>query len=136
METPHFTKTEAYNRPNLCQKNMNSHLDADISPLKAELQKLNDSIWTLASKCQGDSRALLSLLRTLELLHREVREKLFEISLPDTRHSLYQLLKDMEETGGWPYIERMKLQELLSRLQQDIEIPDRLEQIETAPPES
>jgi hypothetical protein len=98
---------------------MSSHQNSDISQLQAELQKIQDTIWALANQSQGDSYALLSLLRTLEYLHREVREKLFQLSLPDNRHSLYQLLKDMEETGGWPYIERMRLQDFLIFLQEE-----------------
>jgi hypothetical protein len=41
---------------------------------------------------------------------------LFEPSLPDTRNALYQLVRDIEESGGWPYIERMKLQAVLQHL--------------------
>jgi hypothetical protein len=41
---------------------------------------------------------------------------MFEPSLPNTRKDLYGLLRDIEETGGWPYIERMKLQMLMEKL--------------------
>ena len=54
------------------------------------------------------------LLRTLEDLHRRIQEQIFQPSLPDTRKNLYDLLREIEETGGWPYIERMKLQALLA----------------------
>lgn len=47
------------------------------------------------------------------MLHREIRVDMFEPILPNTRKDLYSLLKDIEESGGWPYIERMKLQALL-----------------------
>ncbi|MGK7872722.1 MAG: hypothetical protein AB4426_05235 [Xenococcaceae cyanobacterium] len=96
---------------------MNSNQDLDSSQLDAELQEISANVWALAKKCPGDSRVLLSLLRTLELLHREIREEMFQPSLPDTRKALYQFLKEIEETGGWPYIERMKLQAFLSNLQ-------------------
>jgi hypothetical protein len=59
----------------------------------------------------------LALLRTLESLHQEIRESVFQASLPDSRQALYALLKDMEATGGWPYIHRMKLQSFLEKLQ-------------------
>ena len=68
---------------------------------------------TLASDCKGNTYDLLSLLRILETLHRQIRSDLFEPSLPDTRKDLYEVLKDIEETGGWPYIGRMKLQKFL-----------------------
>ncbi|MGH2413176.1 MAG: hypothetical protein ACRDEA_05710, partial [Microcystaceae cyanobacterium] len=71
--------------------------------------------------------SLLSVLRTLEHLHREIQEKLFEPSLPDTRNALYQLLREIEETGGWPYIERMKLQVLLSHLSTEVARPEQSE---------
>ncbi|MEA5532412.1 hypothetical protein VB691_00140 [Crocosphaera sp. XPORK-15E] len=68
---------------------------------------------TVAEQCDGDSQALLDLLRTLETLHREIRSNLFEPSLPNTRNALYEFLKEIDESGGWPYIERMKLQAFL-----------------------
>ncbi|TBR60371.1 hypothetical protein B4U84_05725 [Westiellopsis prolifica IICB1] len=69
-----------------------------------------------AKKCQGDSLALLALLRLLEGLHQEIRDSLFLESLPSNRQALYSLLKNIEEEGGWPYISRMKLQSLLENL--------------------
>lgn len=92
---------------------MNSDKDLDTSQLQAELHEISAAVWVLAKECQGDSWALLSLLRTLEHLHREIREEIFQASLPDNRQQLYKLLKDIEEMGGWPYIERMKLRALL-----------------------
>lgn len=74
-------------------------------------------IWETAQAHQGDCLALLMLLRSLERLHWQIREKLFHPALPDTRNELYQLLRDIEEKGGWPYIERMKLRSLLMQLE-------------------
>ena len=74
-------------------------------------------IWETAQAHQGDCLALLMLLRILERLHWQIREKLFHPALPDTRNELYQLLRDIEEKGGWPYIERMKLRSLLMQLE-------------------
>lgn len=84
--------------------------------LTGRLQELTLQLRAVAEQCQGDSQCLLSLLRALESLHREIRTELFEPSLPDTRNALYQLVRDIEESGGWPYIERMKLQALLQHL--------------------
>ena len=84
--------------------------------LAGRCQELAVQVRAVAEQCQGDSQCLLALLRTLESLHREIRTELFEPSLPDTRNALYQLLRDIEESGGWPYIERMKLQALFHHL--------------------
>ena len=90
-----------------------------LPPISSEdsLQDLSVVIRNLASHYQGDSLKLLALLRTLESLHQEVRENSFQAALPDNRQSLYSLLKDIETSGGWPYIHRMKLQFLLEKLQ-------------------
>jgi len=85
--------------------------------LTEEAERIKASIWELAEDCQGDSSALLDLLRLLEQLHWQIREKLFHPALPNTRDELYELLRDMEENGGWPYIERMKLRSLLMHLE-------------------
>jgi hypothetical protein len=39
--------------------------------------------------------------------------------LPDNRQALYSLLKEIESKGGWPYIERMRLQSFVTNLQQE-----------------
>lgn len=92
---------------------MNWDTDREPEKIQPQLQAITEAVRTLASKCQNDSLALLGLLRTLEQLHREIREGVFQDSLPDNRQALYNLLRDIEESGGWPYIDRMKLQSLL-----------------------
>lgn len=96
---------------------MNDEQDWDINNSSSQLQQIIAELRNLAEKHKQDSLFLLCLLRNLESLHREIRIEMFESSLPDTRNDLYQLVKDIEEKGGWPYIERMKLQELLKNLQ-------------------
>jgi len=93
---------------------MNPDENLDSRQLQVELQAITGKIVSLANSHQGDVKALLALLRALEHSHREIRENFFQPSLPDNRQALYGLLKDMEEAGGWPYIERMKLRSLLS----------------------
>ena len=78
-------------------------------------------ICALAEQHQTDSLFLLSLLRELEQIHRQIRVNFFERALPQTRNDLYQFVKDIEEKGGWPYIERMRLKELLHNLEQTTE---------------
>jgi hypothetical protein len=82
-------------------------------------QKTADEILALAKQHRQDTLFLLSLLRNLEEVHRQIRTEMFELSLPKTRNDLYQLVKDIEESGGWPYIERMKLRELLKNIELD-----------------
>jgi len=86
-------------------------------PEQSELQQIAIAILSLADKCRGDNLALLALLRQLEQLHREIRDGIFQESLPDNRQALYSLLKDIETTGGWPYIERLKIHQLLANWQ-------------------
>lgn len=91
-----------------CDRHLNNnHLDE-------KLEEISTSVWATAQQCQGNTLLLLSLLRSLELLHRQIREEIFQPSLPDTRQKLYPLLKEIEESGGWPYIERMKIEALLA----------------------
>jgi hypothetical protein len=66
---------------------------------------------------KGDGLALLSLLRLLEALHRDIRETLFQDTLPTSRQDLYAFLRDIEASGGWPYIHRMKIRRLLEYLE-------------------
>ncbi|WP_267384573.1 hypothetical protein [Cyanobacterium sp. uoEpiScrs1] len=81
--------------------------------LSQRFQEIVAIVETIASDCNGNTHDLLSLLRILETLHRKIRSDLFEPSLPDTRKNFYEVLKDIEETGGWPYIERMELKKFL-----------------------
>ncbi|MBD1846042.1 hypothetical protein H6F89_22020 [Cyanobacteria bacterium FACHB-63] len=88
----------------------------EITQRSAELEQLAQTIRSIAEDSTGDGLALLALLRVLEILHREIREGLFQEALPSNRQALYSLLKDIEATGGWPYINRMPLQEFLRNL--------------------
>ncbi len=82
------------------------------------LQDAAKDICALAAENQNDSLFLLSLLRDLEQIHRQIRVSFFEKALPQTRNDLYQFVKDIEEKGGWPYIERMRLKDLLQNIEQ------------------
>lgn len=97
---------------------MDNGKDIESGNLQSQLQSLTEEIRTLAASCQGDSLLLLAVLRALESSHREIRDGLFQASLPDNRQALYKLLKDIEAEGGWPYIHRMKLRSLLDYAQQ------------------
>lgn len=81
--------------------------------LKPEFEAIAATIRRVANQHQDDCLSLLALLRLLETLHREIRDSAFQDSLPNNRQALYNLLKDIEADGGWPYIQRMKLRSLL-----------------------
>ncbi|MGL5509049.1 MAG: hypothetical protein ACRDB1_05485 [Microcoleaceae cyanobacterium] len=92
-----------------------------VPPDFVSLRELVDS---LTASCEGNPLQLLALLRVLEHLHQEVREKDFISSLPNNRQALYALLKDIESQGGWPYIPGVKLRSLLMNWEGQALIPD------------
>lgn len=94
----------------------------------ADLPAIALAVRTVAHRSEGDAISLLLLLRTLESLHTEIRDSLFQASLPENRQQLYALLRDIEASGGWPYIPRMRLRSLLEHLE--------TEQIDTASAQS
>jgi hypothetical protein len=81
-----------------------------------ELDRIANEIHSIADRNRMDPVALLQLLRTLEHLHREIQQDYFQSALPNSRQALYTLLRDIEENGGWPYIQRWKLQALFANL--------------------
>ncbi|MGL5035468.1 MAG: hypothetical protein ACRC6M_16905 [Microcystaceae cyanobacterium] len=86
--------------------------------LEIALQEIVTMVEAVSQSCGDDCDRLLALLRTLEGLHRQIRTEKFEPSLPNTRKELYYFLRDVEESGGWPYIERGKLQHFVQYLVQ------------------
>lgn len=108
---------------------MNSDQDLSLTPNLAapksttpvaeattQLEQIVAQIQEIADRDRADPLALLLLLRTLEQIHREIQQGYFQSALPNSRQSLFALLRDIEENGGWPYIQRWKLQELLANL--------------------
>lgn len=93
---------------------------SDSQQLHQQLPALISALHQLAEQHQGDALVLLELLRSLENLHREICENLFLDSLPDNRQALYALLRDIENTGGWPYIYRRKLEWILQKLPEEM----------------
>ncbi|MBN3870277.1 MAG: hypothetical protein V7L00_05790 [Nostoc sp.] len=98
---------------------MNNNKNFELAELSCKQQAIATVVYDAVQACEGDTVALLGLLRQLEQLHREIRDGVFQESLPVNRRQLYSLLKDIESEGGWPYIERMRLQAFLANLPQD-----------------
>lgn len=98
---------------------MDEAAGVESTKFKADLDAMATLIQTVAQQHQGHSLELLAILRLLERLHQEIRDSFFQESLPSNRQALYALLRDIETSGGWPYIHRMKLQAFLSYLSQE-----------------
>jgi hypothetical protein len=96
---------------------MTEHLFSDLDgDIYRRTYQISDLIEKAALERQGDCVALLALLRILEQRHREIRETAcFEMLYPPAAINLYALLRDIEVNGGWPYIQRMKLQSLFAQ---------------------
>lgn len=92
--------------------------------LQANLHAIAESLKELAASHQDNPHELLAILRSLESTHQEIRDRWFQNALPDNRQDFYTLLQDIEANGGWPYIERMRLQALLAKLDSHPTEPD------------
>ena len=90
--------------------------DSDQTPAAAIGGHLA-ALEALADAMADKPEELLDLLRRLEALHRKIQDGPFRNSLPSNRNALYQLLSEMEESGGWPYIPRLQLRTFLDLLQ-------------------
>ena len=77
----------------------------------------------LAAELDGQPEALLLLLRQIEHLHRSIQDGPFRGSLPADRNQLFNLLQNMERSGGWPYIPRLQLRTFMDLLQRDNDDP-------------
>jgi hypothetical protein len=81
-----------------------------------ELQDALDTLLRIAERRSGQPEALLDLLRRIEHLHRSVQDGPFRSSLPGDRNGLFNLLAEMESSGGWPYIPRLQLRTFMDLL--------------------
>ena len=103
---------------------MTQDRDIDFINSNSLLKQTAKDIYVLAEEHRDDSLFLLSLLRDLEQIHRQVRVQYFQAALPETRNDLYRFVKDIEEQGGWPYIERMRLKDLLQNMNRNDAVTD------------
>lgn len=97
---------------------MGDRIAIKLENLSPDLQTVANCIEASALTRRGDEIALLELLRLLEQIHAFIREEWFQEALPENRQRLYALLKDIEVSGGWPYIQRMRLRSLLTQLEE------------------
>ncbi len=108
-----------------------NHPDPNQTPL--DLDALGEKLIQEVERLNGDVNGVLDLLRFLEQYHRKIREDYFLATLPQNRQRLYSLLRSIEAKGGWPYIPRMRLRDLLSYVA-DLEAAASLETV--TPPET
>ncbi len=96
----------------------NNELNAsEVFPNEAKnLQTIAALVKAEAQQSAGNIEELLGLLRSLEALHREIRDGLFQEALPTSRQALHRLLRELESEGGWPYIPRMRVQAIMKKL--------------------
>ena len=93
--------------------------DAVLSAAQQQqLDGLLNGLDGLAQELSDNPEALLALLRQLEHLHRSIQDGAFRNSLPADRNHLFNLLQEMERSGGWPYIPRLQLRTFMDLLQQ------------------
>jgi len=78
------------------------------------------SLQALADGLEGQPEQLLELLRRIEQLHRTIQDGPFRSSLPADRNALFQLLSEMESSGGWPYIPRLQLRTFMDLLNHEV----------------
>jgi hypothetical protein len=90
----------------------------------SELDAISARLWQIAQDQQSDAASLLQIIRVIEVIHKRIRDDLFQPALPTSRHELFNLLRDIETNGGWPHIYRMKINEICRYLEQ----PEELEQ--------
>lgn len=83
----------------------------------SELEVTVEHLWQIAQSQSNDPAGLLHLLRVLESTHKRIRDDLFQPALPNSRHELFNLLRDIENNGGWPHIYRMKINEICQYLE-------------------
>lgn len=98
---------------------MTNHKNSESYTPENSTDTFLEGIWNDAQTSKNDPIKLLAILRNLESLHQNIRDTLFQEALPDNRQALYTLLKDIEANGGWPYIYRSRLRELVERLSPD-----------------
>ena len=99
---------------------MHSSKPSPLGPVQQQrLSEVLSVLEELTTELDGNPEALLTLLRQLEQLHRTVQDGAFRSSLPSDRSELFELLRTMEQSGGWPYIPRLQLRTFMDLLQRD-----------------
>lgn len=82
------------------------------------IEAISAQIKLLALQSKETPLETLHILRVLEQLHSEICREIFQPSLPNSRHALFDFLRDIETKGGWPHIYRRTLNQLYEQVEQ------------------
>jgi hypothetical protein len=96
-------------------------IDDSTPPSSQDVDRHLDALLAIAEQRSGEPEALLDLLRRIERLHRTIQDGPFRNSLPNDRGGLFNVLSEMESSGGWPYIPRLQLRTFIDLLAPDPE---------------
>jgi hypothetical protein len=92
-------------------------IDQSVSLSLDNIEAISTQIKLLALQSKDDPIEILHILRVLEQLHNEICNDILQPALPNSRHGLFDLLRDIESNGGWPHIYRRNLNQLFEHLQ-------------------
>jgi hypothetical protein len=101
---------EQFNQNLVLPKDLENNLESKT------VESLTTQIKFVATQAQSDPLELLHILRVLEELHSDICNDLFQPALPNSRHALFDILRDIETKGGWPHIYRRNLYQLFGHL--------------------
>jgi len=93
-------------------------IDRSLSLSLDNIEAISAQIKLLALQSKETPLETLHILRVLEQLHSEICTEIFQPSLPNSRHALFDFLRDIETKGGWPYIHRRTLNKLYEQIEQ------------------
>jgi len=82
-----------------------------------DIEAISAQIKLLALKSKEAPVELLHILRILEQLHNDICTEIFQPALPNSRHALFDFLRDIETNGGWPHIYRRTLNQLFQQME-------------------
>jgi hypothetical protein len=81
------------------------------------VEAISAKIKLLALQCKDRPLEILRILRVLEQLHSDICSEIFQPALPNSRHALFDLLKEIEAEGGWPHIYHRNLNQLFEQVE-------------------
>jgi len=92
-------------------------IDQSVSLSLDNVEALSAQIKLLALQCKDRPLEILHILRVLEQLHSDICSEIFQPALPNSRHALFDLLKEIEAEGGWPHIYHRNLNQLFEHVE-------------------
>ena len=75
-------------------------IDQSVSLSLDNVEAISAQIKYLALQCKDKPLEILHILRVLEQLHIDICSEIFQPALPNSRHALFDLLKEIEAEVG------------------------------------